>query len=130
MQGKVRAEAAAVGGRELAPDDVPRLRYTIQVLHEALRLCPPGPLIPRLITRDIEVDSYLVKASTVCAVGVYALRLDGLGRSDQLLRARTACFKRTTAWCGHSDETDYTGRQVHVQMRMGWRARGRQASEK
>jgi cytochrome P450 len=50
MQGKVRAETDAIGDQELTPDDVPRLRYTVQVLHEALRLCPPGPSIPRMIT--------------------------------------------------------------------------------
>ena len=76
MQDRVRAEAAAIGDQELTPDDVPRLRYTVQVLHEALRLCPPGPSIPRLITHDIEVDGYLVKAGTVCAVGVYAMHRD------------------------------------------------------
>ena len=76
MQGEVRAETDAIGDQELTPDDVPRLRYTVQVLHEALRLCPPAPSIPRLITRDIEVDGYLVKAGTLCTVGVYAMHRD------------------------------------------------------
>lgn len=76
MQDKVRAETETVGDRELAPDDVARLPYTVQVLHEALRLCPPAPSIPRLITRDLEVDGYLVKAGTLCTVGVYAMHRD------------------------------------------------------
>ncbi len=76
MQSKVRAETDALGEKELTPGDVPRLRYTVQVLHEALRLCPPGPSIPRLITRDSEVDGYLVKAGTLCTVGVYAMHRD------------------------------------------------------
>ena len=76
MQAKVRAETDAIGDQELTPDDVPRLRYTVQVLHEALRLCPPGPSIPRLITQDLEVDGYLVKAGTLCAIGVYAMHRD------------------------------------------------------
>ena len=76
MQAKVRTETDAIGERELTPDDVPGLRYTVQVLHEALRLCPPAPSIPRLITRDIEVDGYLVKAGAVCTVGVYAMHRD------------------------------------------------------
>ena len=42
MQGKVRAETDTIGDQELTPDDVPRLHYTVQVLHEALRLCPPA----------------------------------------------------------------------------------------
>ena len=76
MQSRVRAEADAIGERELTPDDVPQLRYTVQVLYEALRLCPPAPSIPRLITRDIEVDGYLVKKGTLCLVGVYAMHRD------------------------------------------------------
>jgi cytochrome P450 len=76
MQGKVLAETDAIGDQELTPDDVPRVRYTVQVLHEALRLCPPGPSIPRLITQDLEVDGYLVKAGTLCAIGVYAMHRD------------------------------------------------------
>jgi cytochrome P450 len=40
MQGKVRAETDAIGDRELTSDDVARLPYTVQVLQEALRLCP------------------------------------------------------------------------------------------
>ncbi|MEV3904920.1 cytochrome P450 [Mycobacterium sp. NPDC050551] len=76
MQDKVRAEADAIGARELTADDVPRLAFTVRVLHESLRLCPPGPSIPRLITHDIEVAGHLVKAGTVCAVGVYALHRD------------------------------------------------------
>ncbi len=53
MQSQVRAEADAIGEKELTPDDV-----------------------PRLITRDIEVDGYLVKAGTLCTVGVYAMHRD------------------------------------------------------
>jgi cytochrome P450 len=76
IQDKVRAETDAIGDQELTPDDVPRLGYTVQVLHEALRLCPPAPSIPRLIIHDIEVDGYLVKAGTLCTVGVYAMHRD------------------------------------------------------
>ena len=42
IQDRVRAEVAALGERALTPDDVPELRHTVRVLHEALRLCPPG----------------------------------------------------------------------------------------
>jgi hypothetical protein len=37
----VAAEVGRLGDRRLTPGDVARLRYTVQVLHEALRLCPP-----------------------------------------------------------------------------------------
>jgi cytochrome P450 len=72
----VRAEAAAVGDRELAPDDVANLGYTMQVLHEALRLCPPAAISGRLVMQDIDVDGYRVRAGTMVIVGVYAIQRD------------------------------------------------------
>ena len=56
--------SSQLGDRPLTPDDVPRLGYTVQVLHEALRLCPPAPSLTRLIMQDIEVDGYRVEAGT------------------------------------------------------------------
>ncbi len=38
IQDRVAAEAAEIGDRELTPEDVPRLGYTVQVLREALRI--------------------------------------------------------------------------------------------
>lgn len=76
MQDKVRAESAAVGDRDLTPADLPALTYTVQVLHEALRLCPPGPMNPRSVSTDIEVGGYRVKAGSICMVGVYAMHRD------------------------------------------------------
>jgi cytochrome P450 len=76
IQDRVAAEAAAIGDRELSPDDVPRLGYTVQVLHEALRLCPPAAGVARLATCDIAVDGYRVEAGSLVAVGIYALHHD------------------------------------------------------
>jgi cytochrome P450 len=76
MQEQVRAEAIAIGERELTPDDVPALGYTVQVLHEALRLCPPGAATSRMAMKDIEVDGYRVEAGTMLIVGIYALHRD------------------------------------------------------
>jgi cytochrome P450 len=76
MQDEVRAEAVAIGDRELTPEDVPALGYTVQVLHEALRLCPPGAATSRMAMRDVEVDGYRVEAGTMLAVGIYALHRD------------------------------------------------------
>jgi cytochrome P450 len=76
VQGRVAAEAAGIGDRELTPHDVPRLGYTVQVLREALRLCPPAAGIARLATRDIAVAGYRVEAGTLMAVGIYALHRD------------------------------------------------------
>ncbi len=76
VQDRVAAEAAALGDRELTPEDVPNLGYTTQVLHEALRLCPPAAGVARLATRDIAVGGYRVQAGTLIAVGLYGLHHD------------------------------------------------------
>ncbi len=76
IQARVAAEAATIGDRELRPDDVPRLGYTVQVLHEALRLCPPAAGVARLATRDIAVNGYRVEAGSLVAVGIYGLHHD------------------------------------------------------
>ncbi len=72
-QDRVAAEAAAIGDRDLTPDDVPRLEYTRQVLHEALRLQPPAAGVGRLAGHDLAVDGYRVEAGTFMAVGITAL---------------------------------------------------------
>ncbi|KUH82129.1 cytochrome P450 [Mycobacterium sp. IS-1556] len=76
IQARVAAEAAAIGDRQLTPEDVPRLGYTVQVLHEALRLCPPAAGVGRQATRDIVVDGYRVEAGTLVALGLYGLHHD------------------------------------------------------
>ncbi|CAM2944356.1 cytochrome P450 [Mycobacterium intermedium] len=76
IQERVRAEVAALGDRALTPDDVAELGFTVRVLHEALRLCPPGPGTMRTPTRDIEVDGCRVEAGTIAFVSFYALHRD------------------------------------------------------
>jgi cytochrome P450 len=76
MQDKVRAEVIGIGDRELTPDDASALRYTVQVLREALRLCPPAATTGRTAMRDIEVGGYRVEAGTMLVVGIYALHRD------------------------------------------------------
>ena len=73
VQDRVAAEAAEIGDRELAPNDVPRLKYTTQVLHEALRLQPPAAGVGRLAGHDLAVDGYRIEAGTFMAVGITAL---------------------------------------------------------
>jgi cytochrome P450 len=76
VQERVVAEVAAFGDRQLTPDDVPRLGFTVQVLQEALRLCPPGPTGTRMAMRDVEVAGYRVKAGTMLAFGRMAVQRD------------------------------------------------------
>jgi cytochrome P450 len=76
LQDRVAAEVAAVGEGPLTADDVSRLGYTVQVLKEALRLCPPAPVASRLLTTDFEVDRYRVDAGSWVIVGIYAMHRD------------------------------------------------------
>jgi cytochrome P450 len=65
-----------IGDRELTPENISALGYTVQVLHEALRLCPPAAVTTRMAMRDIGVDGYRVQAGTMLVVGIYALHRD------------------------------------------------------
>jgi cytochrome P450 len=76
LQERVRAEVAALGERALTPDDVAELGFTVRVLHEALRLCPPAAGTMRTPTRDIVVDGHRVDAGSIAIVSFYAMHRD------------------------------------------------------
>jgi cytochrome P450 len=76
IQTRVAEEVAAIGDRALTPGDVSRLGYTVQVLREALRLCPPVVVAGRTAMRDIEVDGYRVRARSMVLVGVFGMQRD------------------------------------------------------
>lgn len=76
IQDRVAAEARAIGVHELTPDDLPRLSYTVQVIREALRLCPPVVVAGRTALRDIEVDGYRVEADSMVLVGIFGMQRD------------------------------------------------------
>lgn len=76
LQQRVAAEAAGLPNRQLTPDDVARLGFTVRVLQEALRLCPPGPTGTRMAMRDVEVAGYRVEAGTMLAFGRMAVQTD------------------------------------------------------
>mgnify|MGYP006265531535 CR=1 FL=1 len=76
VQQMVSAEVDALGHRQLTLEDVPRLHYTVQVLHEALRLCPPAAGVIREATRDVEIDGYRVESGSILIVGISAIHRD------------------------------------------------------
>ncbi|MEE6165616.1 MULTISPECIES: cytochrome P450 [unclassified Mycolicibacterium] len=76
IQDRVAAEVARLGDRALAPGDVEQLGYTVQVLREALRLCPPGPTGTRMATEDVEVAGYRVEAGTMLVFGRMSVQRD------------------------------------------------------
>jgi cytochrome P450 len=85
LQDRVFAEVSALGCHPPTTDDVPRLGYTVQVLHEALRLCPPAPLFGRMINTDIEVDGYRVEAGTFALISAYTVHRDPALWDDPLI---------------------------------------------
>jgi cytochrome P450 len=76
LQDRVAAEVAALGDRALTPEDLPRLKYTAQVLQEGLRLCPPAAAAARMAMQDIDIDGHRVEAGTMVMVGIHALHRD------------------------------------------------------
>lgn len=76
IQDRVREEVTALGARPVTVDDVSALPYTVAVLHESLRLCPPAAAIPRMAMRDIAVAGFRVPAGANILVGTYALHRD------------------------------------------------------
>jgi cytochrome P450 len=85
IQEKMAAEVDAIGDRVLTPDDLPQLGYTIQVLQEALRLCPPAAVLGREALQDIEVDGYRVKAGALAVYSIYAVHRDPSLWEDPLI---------------------------------------------
>jgi len=76
LQDRAFAEISALGDVALSTDHVRRLGYTVQVLNEALRLCPPAPAFGRMINSDIEVDGYRVEAGTFALLSAYTMHRD------------------------------------------------------
>lgn len=76
IQQRVAEESRALADRPLTAEDRSQLGYTTQVIHETLRLCPPAPVLPRMVHHDIEVDGYRVKAGTFALVSLNVLHRD------------------------------------------------------
>jgi len=76
IQNRLATEVAGIGDRPLTVDDVPRLPHTVRVIHEALRLCPPGAVVTRMTMRDTVVDGFRIPRGTNVLVGIYTLHRD------------------------------------------------------
>ena len=102
LQDRVVAEIRELGDRVLTPDDVPRLEYTVAVLHEALRLCPPAAALGRVAMQDAEVDGCRVEKGATLVVGIYAVHRDPSLWDDPLVfdpdRFNTANSKGRDRW--------------------------------
>lgn len=52
-------------------EDLRRLKYVEYVYLESLRMYPPIPFITRIISEDVVVDDYLIRAGTVVAIHIH-----------------------------------------------------------
>jgi cytochrome P450 len=74
VEARVRAEIATVcAGGELTPADVDRLKFTRQVVQEALRLYPPAGIIARKAAVDFDLGGTRIAAGSNVIVPVYAI---------------------------------------------------------
>jgi cytochrome P450 len=65
-----------LGGRDPTSDDLPRLRYTETVVHEALRLYPPAAVFGREALRECELGGYRVPRGTTVIMSPWVLHRD------------------------------------------------------
>jgi cytochrome P450 len=74
VQTKLQAELDEVlGGRPPTYEDTPRLRYTLQVVKESLRMYPPALFFGRAPLTDMEADGYLIPKGQFCLISPYVL---------------------------------------------------------
>jgi cytochrome P450 len=76
IQQRVAAEVAELEEGPLRIHDMARLPYTVQVINEALRLCPPAAVVSRCAGGDVVVDGRRIPAGTNIFVGIWALHHD------------------------------------------------------
>jgi cytochrome P450 len=70
----VQAETDAILGRDVAGwDHLPRLDLTARVVREALRLYPPGWVIPRTCTRPVTLAGRTLPAGSIVIFSPYVL---------------------------------------------------------
>lgn len=60
-----------LGGRPPAPDDLAALTYLNGVVHETLRLYPPGVISARRVMRDLWFDGHLIRAGRLLIFSPY-----------------------------------------------------------
>jgi cytochrome P450 len=77
VESKLMAELETVlGGRLPTADDVPRLAYTEQVIHETLRLYPPAYVFGRQPLEDCTIGGYRIAKGTSILIPPYVTQRD------------------------------------------------------
>ena len=65
-----------LGGKDITPEDYPRLKYTEQILAESLRLFPPAWTVGRLATEPHEFNGYKIPAKSLVLASPFVMQRD------------------------------------------------------
>ena len=65
-----------LGGKDITPEDYPRLKYTEQILAESLRLFPPAWTVGRLATEPHEFNGYEIPAKSLVLASPFVMQRD------------------------------------------------------
>lgn len=102
IQHRVAREVLALGDRPLEPGDIAALSYTVQVIRESMRLCPPVAVAGRTAMQDIAVDGYRITEGSMVLVGVFGMHRDPALWPDALTfdpeRFNSANMSRLDRW--------------------------------
>lgn len=63
-----------LGGRSPSMSDLPNLRYTDWIIHEAMRLYPPVAVMPRITVEDYKMNGYTVPAGTMLLTSQWTMQ--------------------------------------------------------
>jgi len=69
----VREVETVTQGGLLRAEHVEALSYTRQVVHEAMRLYPPAPVVVRAATRDVSLGAEVIRAGSPTYIPIYAI---------------------------------------------------------
>ncbi len=69
-------------GRTPQWEDLSRMRYTVQVLNEAMRLYPPGHTLARQCMQGEEINGYEIPKSATILISVYGIHRSEVWGSD------------------------------------------------
>jgi len=63
----------ALGGRTPTMQDLPRMPYAMQIFKEAMRLYPPGYILGRESTGEVDLGPYKLPAKTTLFINIYGM---------------------------------------------------------
>lgn len=76
VEAKLLAEVDALGGKIPTFEDVPKLKYALQVFKETMRLYPPTWMLPREAAEEVEIGGYTLPKGAYIHIFPFLLHRD------------------------------------------------------